>query len=253
MDTLTHRIEPKLQRPTRPTSGKIIFISCEGQVTEEEYFKIVSNLFSNVKSKIQFVSVMEDILSIPAKFRTADQISELGKNKPWQLLEKIERFKEEKKDVYDFDKHPEDEFWIVSDVDENTNSVYVSKWNETLSNCDAKKYGYAISNPYFELWLLLHHVDAIADDHKYAVTDASPYDPTSHAHFGKRLLDDASAPRVSKHINAQHYDINKIKCAISRAKNLHNINESTWPKSLGSTAYLLLEKIIEVSDSYNNR
>ena len=32
-------------REKRPTTNKIIFISCEGSVTEEEYFQIISQLY----------------------------------------------------------------------------------------------------------------------------------------------------------------------------------------------------------------
>lgn len=47
-------------RVVRPKTNKIIFLSCEGSVTEEEYFDLVSNIFSEIKSKIQFISVAED-------------------------------------------------------------------------------------------------------------------------------------------------------------------------------------------------
>ena len=40
-------------RPKRETSGKLIFISCEGAVTEWEYFgEIVNSVFGNVLSLI---------------------------------------------------------------------------------------------------------------------------------------------------------------------------------------------------------
>lgn len=35
---------PEPIREKKPRSSKIIFFSCEGLVTEEEYFKILSNL-----------------------------------------------------------------------------------------------------------------------------------------------------------------------------------------------------------------
>lgn len=250
MPKLNNRIETSLFRIHRPTSGKIIFISCEGQVTEEEYFGMISTIFSGIKSKIQFVSVMEEILSLPECDRTREQIQELTKTKPWQLVEKIDRFKEKEELRYDFSHHPEDEFWIVADVDENTNALNIEKWNKTLEECKLKNYGYAISNPFFEIWLLLHHVDVNEDDYKFAVTESHEYEKTPH--FRERLRNDGQAPLLKgKHIESRHYNVKKIKDAILRAKILHNGKLECWPTNLGSTVYILMEKIIEIADSLN--
>lgn len=251
MPKILNRIETSLTKQKRPTSGKIIFISCEGQVTEEEYFKIISNMFSGIKSKIQFISVMEDILSIPERSRTPEQVHELTKSKPWQLVEKIDKFKENEKNRYDFAHHPEDEFWIISDVDDNTSPINIDKWNQMLQDCLSKQYGLAISNPFFEIWLLLHHVDANDEDFKYAVNNAHSYERTSH--YRDRLRDDANAPlKKQKHILTEHYSIEKVKNAINRAKVLHKEETQEWPTNLGSTVFVLLDKIIEISDSITN-
>lgn len=51
-------------RPKRETSGKLIFISCEGAVTEWEYFgEIVNSVFGNVRSKVRVINVLEDALN----------------------------------------------------------------------------------------------------------------------------------------------------------------------------------------------
>ena len=68
-------------RTRRPTTSKIIFISCEGTVTEEEYFDIVKQIFDHVKSKVQLISVVENMLKIPPKFRSDEQYKILSKNK----------------------------------------------------------------------------------------------------------------------------------------------------------------------------
>lgn len=248
MPALTNRKETSLERTTRPTSNKIIFISCEGQVTEEEYFSMISELFNGVKSKIRFISVMEEALKTPPNMRTAEQQKELSKSMPWQLAEKIDRFKEEKAHVYDFENHLEDEFWIIADVDNHTNADNITKWNWTLMECNKKHYGYAISNPFFELWLLLHHLDANEEDYKYAVTNQHAYEKTSH--FRERLRKDAKAPlQDGKSIKWEHYDTDKVKAAINRAKMLHRDEMESWPHTLGSTVYKLLAKIVEMADS----
>lgn len=97
-------------RPTRPSTKKIIFLSFEGCVTEEEYFECVSELYSDVKGKVQFISVAEDAVHTSPKSRTPSQVQMLSKGRPKQLVERIDQFKEEFKEKYQFSLYPEDEF-----------------------------------------------------------------------------------------------------------------------------------------------
>ncbi|MCI8410080.1 MAG: hypothetical protein HFJ09_12545 [Lachnospiraceae bacterium] len=66
-------------RPYRPTTSKIIFLSMEGSVTEEEYFKWISSEFDMIKTKIQFISVAEDAVHNHVNNRTSEQMSMLGR------------------------------------------------------------------------------------------------------------------------------------------------------------------------------
>lgn len=83
-------------RPIRPTTSKIIFLSCEGSVTEEEYIEVLSRIYDGVKGRVQVISVAEDEVHTLPKKRTRKQNQVLGKTKPWQLVERINKFKEEK-------------------------------------------------------------------------------------------------------------------------------------------------------------
>ena len=47
-------------RLKRPSTSKIIFLSCEGSVTEEEYIEVLSQIYDGVKGRIQLISVAED-------------------------------------------------------------------------------------------------------------------------------------------------------------------------------------------------
>lgn len=129
-------------RKIRPTTDKIIFLSCEGCVTEEEYFACVSKLFDEIKTKIQFVSVAEDEVHTNSKTRTSEQNKKLSKSKPKQLYEKIEAFKSEKDTIYQFAEHPDDEFWIVCDIDQNMEEQNRTDFIGTLDQCDDEGYRY---------------------------------------------------------------------------------------------------------------
>lgn len=231
-------------RPKRPATSKIIFLSMEGCITEEEYFEWISKIFSEIESKIQFISVAEDAVHTREKNRTPQQKRMLGKSKPKQLLEKIEQFKIEQNDKYQFDKYPEDEFWIVSDIDANLEPDFINDFNDTLNTCDEKGYGYGLSNPFFELWLLLHHDDVTEEDKKYAVTDEHKYEKTSH--FRERLRALEVPLKDTKHIREKDYTQEKVFQAVKRAKELDIDNQEPYPKYLATTVYKLIDKMIEM-------
>ena len=127
MPLITNRIPFSHQNPyrsVRPATSKIIFLSFEGSVTEEEYFARISDLFSEIRSKIQFISVAEDAVHTAPKSRTRDQARMLSKVRPKQLVERIDQFKLEKDDIYQFSQYPDDEFWIVTDVEKVKTAIF---------------------------------------------------------------------------------------------------------------------------------
>lgn len=144
-------------RVVRPQTSKIIFLSCEGSVTEEEYFGLISDIYSDIKSKIQFISVAEDAVFTAPQCRTQEQVTLLSKVRPKHLVERIDQFKAEKNNIYQFEEYPEDEFWILTDVDQNWSrqpidlqnaKTYKDEWDDAIAACDEKGYHYAVSNPF---------------------------------------------------------------------------------------------------------
>lgn len=136
-------------RQKRRTSDKLIFISCEGSVTEWEYFeKIINMVFVNINSKVKIINVLEDALKKNTKKRTIEENKLISSSNPKNLLEKMDAFKVENQGVYDFKRHDEDEFWLIMDVDDHTNSSIIDadgksnfdKWNDVLSECKSKNY-----------------------------------------------------------------------------------------------------------------
>lgn len=232
-------------RKHRPSTSKIIFLSTEGRVTEEEYFILVPGFFEGIETKIQFISVQEDAIHTNDEDLTPEQKSMLGKSKPKQLVEKIDQFKMEQAEKYQFDQY-EDEFWIVTDIDDNLNEDKIEKFHEALDDCDHKGYGYAISNPFFELWLLLHHDDVTSEDSAFAVTDVHNYKKT--AHFRKRLRD-LKAPLIGKNkkqIKEEDYTRDKVLLAAQRAKDLYIEDGERYPKYLATTVFRLIDKMLEL-------
>ncbi len=107
-------------RPKRRTSDKLIFISCEGSVTEWEYFeKIINMVFANISSKVKVINVLENALKKRDKNRTIEEKKQVSSSKPHNLLDKMNAFKITHQDDYDFDEHEQDEFWLIMDVDDH--------------------------------------------------------------------------------------------------------------------------------------
>lgn len=253
MPPITSRVGTATFCPYRTinrVSSKIIFLSCEGSVTEENYIDMISNLFSEVESKIKLISVAEDATHTWPKRRTAEQNSMLGKNRPKQLVERIDQFKTERESTFQFSQYPEDEFWIVTDVDKNWSTeeipgsdgkTYLAEWNEAIAMCQERSYCYAVSNPCFEMWLLLHHDEVTDEDKRFAVTEAHAFESTTH--YQDRLRQLEVPLKKEKHILQQHYTMDKVDAAILRAKELHLDKTDFSPKYYATTVYLLLEKI----------
>lgn len=110
--------------------------------------------------------------------------------------------------------------------------------------CENKGYKYAVSNPFFEIWLLLHHDSPSEEDKKFAVTDNHAYEKTSH--FRNRLRELGAPLKAEKHIRFEDYSISKIELAVKQAEELHINKNDFAPKYFATTVYLLLQKIMEM-------
>lgn len=237
-------------RIQRPVTQKILFLAMEGRVTEEEYFYRITELFDEIKNHIQIITIMENAVYTAPRCRTQEQHLELSKSHPKQLLAKMDQFKRNEDQKFQFAKHPDDEFWLIMDVDDHFSPEKIQDWCETLQDCDKKGYRYTISNPFFELWLLLHFDNPIDEDFKYAVTEQHPYEKTSH--FRKRLRKLGAPLKDKKHIREMDYTIDGVKVAIERAKKLHKPEEKILPRFLTTTVHLLMQEILDLYDQFNS-
>lgn len=236
---------PKPVREKRPRSSRIIFFSCEGPITEEEYFKILSEkVFSDISSQICLVSARKDFLKIPRSERTQEQWNEQNKSSPQYVLERLEKFKKENDHIYEFEKHPEDEFWIVIDVDDHIASNKINEFKTVLQQCMAKGIQYAVTNPFFEFWLYLHHFEVDAEDKKHANKVGDDYFRSKMANAGIVLSGNSH-----KKPKPDDYNIKNVSLATERAKLLHTNPAERWPQELGSHMYKLITRFFELLPS----
>ena len=177
---------------------KIFFIASEGVKTEPQYFALFTNRERSVK-----VSCLK---------------AKKGASPP-QVLERMETF------IKSEGLLDSDEAWLVTDKDAWTNEqlAQLHAWSH-----QAKNYGFCLSNPKFEYWLLLHFEDA------KGVADAKTCDRRLESHL----------PGYDKGIPPNKITPSMIQCAVDRAKAKDAPPCPDWPRNIGSTVYRLVENIL---------
>lgn len=117
---------------------RVVIISCEGRNTEPEYFKAIkTKLSEHISSLLQVDIVPKDD----------------DKSSPQAVLDNLDSYIKEK---YNY-QSDHDKMWVVCDREKvESRKKHI---NEIIPICAEKGYALAITNPLFELWLLLHIID----------------------------------------------------------------------------------------------
>lgn len=196
---------PNRRRLRRPLGErryrKLFVIAVEGVKTEPQYFAI----FNDQNSVIR-VNCLKGSHS----------------SSPLQVLKRMNDHLQQEK------LRSSDEAWLLVDKDQWTDKqlAQLNSWAKTCDN-----YGFALSNPKFEYWLLLHFEDGT--------------DIASSRNCSDRLKRYLSG--YNKGIDARNITRARIDEAIRRARLRDNPPCSDWPRAVGgTTVYRLVEKILEV-------
>lgn len=174
---------------------KMFLLSTEGTVTEPQYFSGF-----NSDTTVLHVRVIRNRGSSPEK-----------------VLREMKRYLQEQ------DLQKDDEAWLVVDTDNWTDAQLTSlhQWSQK-----DRRYGFAVSNPMFEYWLLLHFEDG------NGIT--SPQNCITRL---KRHL-----PNYDKGIHRDDV-LSRIADAIHRAERKDTPACSDWPHNTGTTVYRLVKNI----------
>lgn len=177
---------------------KLYIIATEGSVTEPQYFSVFNDSNNTIKIKC---------------------LAEKGKSSPTQVLKRMNNYL--KKESL---RHT-DEAWIVVDkdkwTDEQLSQLY--EWSKLKLN-----FGFALSNPCFEYWLLLHFEEGS--------------EITKSNDCYRRL--EQYLPNYNKSINCSKITTDMILKAIKRAQQRDNPPCENWPHNIGTTVYRLVNNII---------
>lgn len=188
-------------RPQFVRDARIFVIAVEGEKTEAQYF----SLFQGSRVHVEVLSAGPDGLSAPR-----------------QVLERLVKFEDQ------FDLGGDDERWLVLDVDRQRGQ-FLDKVTQVARESG---YGLAISNPCFELWLLLHFQAA----------------PPAGADCAAVI--ECLRPHVGGHnkarVNLGLYTPARMAEAVARASALGGGLDTRWPAPPGTHVFKVVERLLRL-------
>lgn len=176
---------------------KLFVVATEGAETEPQYFALFNSTTLTITVKC---------------------LKSTTDSAPVHVLKRMGRY------LQGNQLRPGDAAWLVVDKDQWTEEQLAQLHTWAMSH---EQFGLAVSNPGFELWLLLHF-DAGA-----GITNLRQC---------KDLL-----KRYLPNYDKGHIETSKlipgITAAIDRARMKDTPNCTDWPRTIGTTVYLLVEKL----------
>lgn len=203
---------------------KLYVLSYEGLRSEKKYFEDLrkSSIFNN-NGLIETIS-----LKRPDN-RGSDPIN-------------VKKLLQEAKSDYNFKKT--DEFWLVIDRD-NWEEIHKHSFDQLAEDCRKEgNFFLAMSNPCFEIWLILH----LKDIQKFSKEEQKKLFENKPVNKSKNYID-----QVLGQLQKNNKGYNKrpnpriflplTKVAIKRAKRMDD-GKYGYPKNLGTHVYKLVEKLV---------
>ncbi|HZR19110.1 MAG TPA: RloB family protein [Verrucomicrobiae bacterium] len=125
-----------------------------------------------------------------------------------------------------------DEFWVLLDTDHHFRDQNLPGTLEAMRQARQAGLEVAVSNPCFELWLLLHHEDVPLGT-VFANADAIV-----------QRLRTILGEYNKTNIKTGHFPLTKVPDAIRRALVLQNGPAGPWPEETGTHVYLLMQRVL---------
>lgn len=207
------------ERPEGVKSARLIVIAAEGRDTENIYFEAMK------------LSMCASNVQVEVLHRDDDGSS------PENVLNQILGFMKE------YNIEEDDQLWVVVDRDK-----WTSKMLSSVARYCTKNYNlhFCVSNPCFELWLLLHLEDVTGYDEQQKNALAANKRNSKHGDtwLKKRMR------TLMGHYHESDYDalalLPMIDSAINRAEQLDLRPVDRWPQSVGTRVYLLARSIMDI-------
>lgn len=200
--------------------ARLIVIASEGKDTERIYFKALAKEYTNPRVHVHILE------------RSVD---EQNNSSPEHVLKQLNDYKSQ------YELEADDELWLVVDKDRWTEAMLSRVATEFLQEVAMHM---ALSNPCFELWLLLHIEDAVSltpeeqmlwMENRRKSKNSDPYLKVSlRQKMGSYHESSYDALSLVVH----------VEDAIERARALDKKPAGRWPQTLGTRVYLLAESVM---------
>lgn len=215
---------PLIREGGHRNAEKLFVLSYEGRETEKKYFDDFrySDLFNDSGL----------IETVPLKRPKGQGSDPFSVKKLLQIAKREYRFKNT------------DEFWLIIDRD-HWETIHNHSFDALVAECREEGNFYlAMSNPCFEIWLVLHfkNISAFTDEEKRLILENKKI--SSKKHYIDELLGELQGDGrgYNKRPNPTIY-LPLTRGAIERAKLIDQVNED-YPKAIGTHVYKLIEKLI---------
>lgn len=192
--------------PDKLRDARLFVIATEDTYAARQYF----GLFGGMSPRVKIV------------------VSETTDNRssPGHVVDRLLRYRDAE------ELNEDDRLWALIDTDHWVEPNHRPQLLEALKCADDNGISVAMSNPCFDLWLLLHHMD-LPDDH--GIVDGkgvAEYMRKNGVPFNKLRLD------------LERYGPEAVRRAVERAGRLMGPQSSSgWPQSVGTQVHLLLEEL----------
>ena len=207
--------------------ARLIVIASEGKDTERIYFKALAKEYTNPRVHVHILERSE---------------AEQNNSSPDHVLKQLNDYKSQ------YELEADDELWLVVDKDRWTEAML----SRVATECSQEVAMHmALSNPCFELWLLLHMEDAVSlppEEQKQWMENRRK----------SKNADPYLKVRLRQKMGSYHessYDaltlIAHVEEAIERAKALDKNPADRWPQTLGTRVYILAESVMNRSVNSN--
>lgn len=200
--------------------ARLIVIASEGKDTERIYFKALAKEYSNPRVHVHILE------------RSVD---EQNNSSPEHVLKQLNDYKSQ------YELEVDDELWLVVDKD---------RWTEAMLSLVATECSkevamhMALSNPCFELWLLLHIEDValLTPEEQKQWMENRKKSKNADPYLKARLRQKMGSYHESSY-DAQTL-MAHVENAIERARTLDKNPNDRWPQTLGTRVYLLAKSVM---------
>ena len=209
----SRKIKAKQQRT-------VFYVAMEGSVTERKYFDALISKY--------------DLRNVYLLKKSPTRSS------PHDVIKRLDQ--QAKKRKNDHGNILDEKYWAVFDTDNRP----IRTLRQVASKAARKKYCLAVSNPCFELWLLLHY-GSLANMKGLEGSAATGGCESTIAYLKRRY--DKTYEKST--LEPSEY-VERVAEAINNATASDSDEDDAWMASVSSRVYKLVESIIESATSPNN-